>query len=730
MRLTSSTRTRFIAAVSLAAVIVALGVAHAQGPGGKPLTSANFEQHAPRGFGDPNNSWAQSMIWWRDNLYVGTTRQSLCTSLFAMHQFVAGLFGKIFAATWLPYPPPDPDLSCAPDGADLSLQAEVWRWTPDTDTWLRVFQSPLELDNPGTGAPAPPRTGKKVPYEIGIRGLAAHNDPDGTKALYAFGVNSTVMWDRSKLPPPRILRSTDGLSFAPIPQTPGTFLGDLPFNPDHSSFRSPVSYRGKLFVLNGPIFGQGSLIGSADPAQGDDAWFLGSPPAVQFYEMAVFNGWLYLGTFNPFAGGYSVVKTRAEGTPPYEFITVVPNGAYLPERPSKSVVSMHEFSGRLYVGTATQTELIRINPDDTWDLVMGPPREVPTPDGGSEWKYPLSGLDAGFGHSLNDHAWQMDDPYRHLYIGTYNATLGSKDDPVHGPLLAHNMGAHLYRTGDGWYYSAVTTDGFTDPGDPDGGRFDYGIRTMASTPHGVFFGTANDHHGLAIFRATKRGSDAPDPPDRLEIEPSSNGSALLSWQAAQRAETYQIWRAERHPIQIRAELNFEAWNGTFGNLIPDTYVGPYAQIGVSRTATFTDTTVQTGKRYMYYVTAETKKGAVSEQSNLVAFPLLTPPVTFAQMLDEIDRWDQRERFHNPTKRLRNVRQQIVDAQRQAEGCQITDAIRTLNMKRASEDVAKPEAIDFEILSDKLVRRLQLFKSFPGDVSSDEFCASPRGKYAR
>src|SRR5262249_34634085 len=453
-----------------------LGPVQAHEWGRRPFTAEDFVLQAPRGFGDPNNTWAQSMVWWRHALYVGTTRQSLCTSLFAIWQFFGGIFGQLFADTWLPYPPRDHDLPCPLFGADLLVQAEIWRWTPRTN-WMRVFQSPLDLENPGPGGPDPFPLGRQVPYAIGIRVLAPHKEPDGTEALYAFGVNSTFMWDRSKLPPPRILRSTDGLTFTPIPQNPGTFLGDLPFNPDHSSFRSPTSYAGRLFVLAGPIFGQGSLIASADPAKGDDAWFLASPSDVMFFEMEVFNGWLYLGTFDPFGGGYSVVKTRATGQPPYEFITVVPPGAYLPVRPSKSVVSMHEYAGRLYVGTGTQTELIRINPHDTWGVVVGPPRIVPSADGGSEWKFPLSGLDAGFGHSLNDHAWRMEDASDVLYIGTYNASIGSKDDPVNGPLLEHNMGAHLYRTSDGWYYSAITTNGFANPLDPSGGPFDYGIPT-------------------------------------------------------------------------------------------------------------------------------------------------------------------------------------------------------------------------------------------------------------
>jgi hypothetical protein len=389
----------------------------------------------------------------------------------------------------------------------------------------------------------------------------------------------------------------------------------------------------------------------------------------------------------------------------------------------------------LYVGTATQTEIIRINADDTWDLVIGQPRIVPSPDGGSEWKYPVSGLDAGFGHSLNDHAWQMDDPYGQLYIGTYNASIGSKDDPVYGPLLAHNMGAHLYRTPDGWYYSAITTNGFANPLDPYGGRFDYGIRTMAKTPRGAFLGTANDDHGLAIFRfrPSARGPSAPRPADRLEIEPSRDAGALLSWHGAPNdhdhdheigAHEYQIWRAEVHPIFVRDDLNFEAWNGVTGTKLPDTYVGPYEQIGVTHASIFIDSTVQPGNRYMYYVLVEAEPGEVSDQSNLVTFPLLTPPVTFTQLVHEVDRLDQRERFRNPVKRMTKVRRQIAHAHSLAERCEITEAIRILNPERASRHVVEPEATDLEILMSKLERRLTLFRQFPQDVSSDEFCTSP------
>jgi hypothetical protein len=722
------------ALATLAGLAASLGLApvaaQSDGPRARPFTAENFEQVTPRGFGDRNNSWPQAMIWWKDALYVGTARQSICTSLFGIYQVVWGTVNKSFADTWVPYPPPDPDLSCAPQGWDLSLQAEIWRWTPRRD-WERVFQSPLELDNPGTGSdrvPAPP-AGKKLPYDIAFRGLLAHTDPDGTEALYAFGVNSTVLWDRTKLPSPRILRSTDGINFTAVPQTPGTFLADLPFNPDHSSFRSPVSHRGKIFVLSGPIFGQGSLIGSADPARGDNAWFLASPPDLLFYELASFNGWLYLGAFNP-QRGYSVLKTRAIGLPPYEFVTVVPPGAGLTVRPSASVVSMQVRDGRLYVGTATQAELVRINPDDTWDLVVGPPRAATLPNGTTEWKYPLSGLDAGFGHTLNDHIWQMDDPLGYLYLGTYNASTGARLGPF-GPTLLHNMGAHLYRTSDDWYVSAVMTDGFAAANDPLGGIFDFGIRTMASTPRGFFIGATNDYYGLAIFRALKRDARRLDAPQRLDVEPTRSGGALLSWRKSPfdmrgspgdeddaERRVYRVWRAPIKLILVRDDTNVEGWTGQFGNKIPDTYVGVYEQIGISTTRSYIDATVVPGERYMYYVD-EVENRDVSNASNLATFPLLAPSITFAGLSMEVERLNQRGRFRS-AEAVERVRRDVALASVSAAGCKIGESIWRLRQVETAQ-VSFPDSRDFSVIVAKLVRRLQLYARLPGELVSNEFC---------
>ena len=79
---------------------------------------------------------------------------------------------------------------------------------------------------------------------------------------------------------------------------------------------------------------------------------------------------------------------------------------------------MHVYNGQLYVGTASPAEIYRINPDDTWDLVVGTPRQLPS----GQWKYPLSGIDEGFNNQFNDHIYRMEDDTGTLYAGTYDSS--------------------------------------------------------------------------------------------------------------------------------------------------------------------------------------------------------------------------------------------------------------------------------------------------------------------
>lgn len=581
-----------IGAALLGIVLLLARFAPAQSP--QPLYSGNFLEAAPQGFGDRQNSGAWSMTWWNGTLYVGTVRAWFCWSAAWFHIH----FPRIFQ-----YPPPDPDLQCAEDPTDLPLQAEIWRWIPGTGIWERVYQSPNDV-------PIPEHPGKLTARDIGYRAMAVFTEPSGTEALYVGGVTSNLLWP--PMPPPRILRSTDGVTFQPIPQDPGTVLGNLGFN--QSSFRSMEVYKGRLYVINGQIRGQGRVLEAQDPAGGNDNFRWVTPDGLQVFEMASFNGFLYLGVAD-LARGYAVVKTDATGTPPYSLTPVVTRGAFARPAPSKSVVSMHVFNGRFYVGTDNPVELIRINPDDSWDLVVGTPRQTP-----SGWQYPLSGLGTGFNWRPNSHLWRMQDHQGMLYIGTYDESRRvGKLLPALDPVLSWGYGFDLYRTSDGYYVSPITMTGFGDP-------FQSGIRTFASTPSGLFLGTVSLWYGLRVWQGAP-GPALPAPPDRLEAERQPAG-VVLSWELPAGATRFHIFRSDfaRRPVPIPDSPE------------PVGIPGPFSEIATTNQLFFVDSTAEAQQQSQYYVVSEDAGGTLSDPSNLVLVPSLAPAVTFTSLTNTLLRW--------------------------------------------------------------------------------------------
>src|SRR5262249_13130171 len=146
------------------------------------------------------------------------------------------------------------------------------------------------------------------------------------------------------------------------------------------TFRATAVYNGKLYVSAAPgLTGDGFLLEAANPAGGNNEFSVVTPPDVKVYELNVFNGYLYIGAGSQ-TNGYAVYKTLAIGTPPYALTPVVTGGAGRGANMA-SVVSMHVFKNQLYVGSAgwfpnlsPSCELIRINPDDSWQVVVGNPR--------------------------------------------------------------------------------------------------------------------------------------------------------------------------------------------------------------------------------------------------------------------------------------------------------------------------------------------------------------------
>lgn len=613
------------------------GAATQPEPGLRQGVDLDWREAAPQGFGDRHNSWPWSMIWWKGKLFVGTNRAWHCAERASFNSALPVLFK---------YPPKDPGAECAPDPTDLPLQAEIWCWTPETDSWERLYQSPKDV-------PIVKSQGKTTAREVGYRYMTVFTEPDGTEALYVSGVSTRFIFRPSL--PTRILRSVDGRTFTPLPQDPGTFLGNV----EGGSFRTLVTYKNRLYVHIGTVAGEGVLLESSDPARGNDSFRQVSPKEMRVFEMLPYNGYLYVGLRDP-KKGYSVLRTDATGAPPYRFTTVVEPGAFA-ANPSYSVISMFVFRGRLYVGTDRPGEVIRINPDDSWDLVCGAPRETPM-----GWKYPISGLDTGFGNWLNAHIWRMQVHQDRLYIGTWNMATDFRLIAGADDFLGPNYGFDLFETSDGWHYIPVTTDGFGD-------RFSNGVRSFASTPHGLFLGAANKWEGLRIWRGVRKGDEqeparsraaddsglapsdmpatevrpaaAPGAPVRLEGELTDQGF-VLSWEESANAETYRIYRARIDNIRdqvmsnsfmtrllriVRSVLFFRP-DIYFPRMPDELWVpGAYGEVGSSNQPVWVDAGQEPGVRYLYRVRAEGVGGKLSTTSNIIAAPLHGPVVTVASL---------------------------------------------------------------------------------------------------
>lgn len=629
------------------------------GPGaassGPLLESDDFILAAPQGFGDRQNGWAWSMQWWNGHLYVGTNRAWHCAETAALN---------LFLPNYIPYPPLDPDVECTPDPEDLPLQAEIWRWTPATNTWERVYQSPNDV---------PLLSGKLVARDVGYRGMTIFEESVGTNTpveigtLYVTGVSPKFIYDAANnLPPPRILRSTDGLNFEPVPQDPGTALGDFPFG----SLRGPVSYKGRLYVIGGSVQGSGVLLEAENPAGGNDNFRIVSPPGMIVSTAQSYNGFLYVGV-RSVVNGYSVVKTDAIGLPPYNYTTVIDKGGYL-EGPARNpeVLSMKVFNGRLYVGgngiltgsigPANAAELVRINPDDTWDVVVGYPRI--TPDGP---KFPISGLLAGFENPFNVHMWRMEVFDENLYVGTFDTSTTFKEDPIIEPNVRDLMGFDLYGTSNGTDFVPVTTNGFGD-------KFNFGARTLTATPHGLFLGTANYYYGLQVWRSQIRpdpkvylplimrnstdSSSSPtsmaysstvrvsglQPPSQVGVEIIGDGT-VVSWEPVVGATQYHVFRSETKTIPLlispTVESLIEAPNmaelsskNIETSLVPQQVQALIPlralEIGTTTDFYFVDGTAESGTRYIYHIEASDGSGRRSDKSNIAAASALAPAVTF------------------------------------------------------------------------------------------------------
>ncbi len=446
------------------------------------LDGRDFRLTCASGFGDGWNAYAHSMAWFEGRLYVGTTRGT-----------IPGM--KLLS------PPPDikPWPVESPDNVyDIDRNSQIWRYTPQTDRWDMVYRAPDVLAR---------NQSRMVPRYVGMRGMTVFQGKrDSKPCIYC----ST--WAPAMAEPPDILRSEDGEHY--------TVVKRPPWDVSVRSFRTLQVFGGRVHTsptasnaggkVQDSVGSEAVIYASEDLPTGvwkpaNDEGF-GNKGNLTIFEMAEFNGYLYAGTVNPFTG-FELWKTRGGDTLPYRWTKVLTHGAWRGPF-NEVVVSMCEFKGSLIVGTGiinggyhrafklgpAAAEVLRVWPDDSWELLVGHSRV--TPDG---LKVPLSGLAAGFDNLFNGYVWRMATHGDYLYAGTFSWAnslpyLPNAKWPEDVLKLIRHWGMEhltrnyggfaLWRTHDGVRWDCVTPNGF-------GNKYNWGVRNFASTEHGLFVATAN-----------------------------------------------------------------------------------------------------------------------------------------------------------------------------------------------------------------------------------------------
>jgi hypothetical protein len=382
--------------------------------------------------------------------------------------------------------------------------AQVLRFDPRNVTWKLLHDSPLVqgLDE------------RMRARDRSVRAMLVHQTKSDREPALYLGVGSL---ERQVV----FLRSIDGETFEECEEH-GLGLGDA----DIPSVRAMCGLRRRIYTSpTGKNYDRGLLddnmtdypivFETDDPLRGH--WRPVSEPGfgdknnVSVNELVVFNSHVYAATHNP-RRGYQVWKTNTRGQPPYRWKKILEDGAY--RGPASSVPSsMFVSHDALYIGGALQrqgrnspdwsgrphdrygpfaAELIRVYPDDTWDLIAGTPRL--TPHG---LKRPLSSMACGFDDLFTQVFWCMAEYDGWLYVGTAGwrwmpTYLRNRPDLSESRLryLKEKTDNHIggefaiWRTRDGINWVPVTTTGFG--GNPN----DMGVREMIGTPYGLFVAPA------------------------------------------------------------------------------------------------------------------------------------------------------------------------------------------------------------------------------------------------
>jgi hypothetical protein len=609
-------------------------------PGALQTAPPEVRLIAQNGFGDPRNTVAWSMARFRGRIYVGTGRLVACVENMTVDFYLR--VSERYVTN------PFPGVTCPPDPYDMDLRAEIWEYTPRTGKWRRVYRSRADVPNPRA-------RGKFVARDIAIRGMTVFRDARGRKRLYAGGVTADEYLPELKRKyPPRILSSGDGRHWRATP-APDVVVR-MPYGVFRPmGFRSLRVWRGRMYATVTPgLTGDGGIFEVKRPWSPRRARFRQiTPSTMAVFEVDRFNGALYAGTGDR-ERGYGVYRiTRMRSG--YRFQPIVTDGAGRGQTVT-SVVAMHVFKGRLYVGSSgwynkesnPVSEIIRINPAGGWQVVAGPPRTVRGQRVG-----PISGLSDGFNNPFSAHFWRMATYRGEIVVGTndwsYLTVLAYPElapwaaDLIES-VLTSERGFDLWASCDGVNWRIITRNAF------GGNRYDFGARNLVPADGRLFVGSANHAEGAKVWSygangcpgtaaaasATAPKRTRPPIPQALLTDVQQHGT-VVSWRAGAAAAgiRYRVMRATYTNVPLALSRPDVRPNGfplegalpvvsapaAKGSSTADLPVTKgFTTIGTTRERFFVDRTARGGARYAYQVVAEAPSGARSAPSNVQVVP--------------------------------------------------------------------------------------------------------------
>jgi len=434
------------------------------------------------------NNYCWSMEEMGDYLYVGTARNILYAIL---SNQVLGDF---------PIPP-------ILEPKNVDYRGEIWRCKKSCPhAWELVYHAP------------------QLPPGIGFRFLKRYTTPRQETALYAGLMTLT--------PDFVIIKSSNGVNWYPLDS-------DI----SGSATRTMAEHRGLLYMGALQVAGltEPLLFYSADPEQG--GWtqvdLQGDPdrnPRGNIDVLFSFNDRLYVGTGRP--GGFELWRTNSPTPAVDDWTLVVDQGAGDARNEHPWAVTV--FNNYLYIGTAIEAavmsldpaepiippkgfDLIRVDANDNWQLIIGGPPVVPTDPVTGTRGSALSGFWSGFGNISNAYCWQLEVQGKELYLGTFSWSIllpvflpylpqilgqlqpdlpvGAIPDKIWSYLadLLYQagkgvFGCDLWKTKNGIDWTPVSLNGL-------GNNYNYGIRKLFLAQNGwLYAGTANPFEGCEVWQ--------------------------------------------------------------------------------------------------------------------------------------------------------------------------------------------------------------------------------------